>query len=77
MLHLHEGAKGNNGNRGFCRKYFTQIEVRRWHRLPREPVDAPSLEEFKARLDGQPEPVGHWNWVTFKVPSNPSHSVIL
>jgi len=26
--------------------------MRPWHRLPRETVDAPSLEEFKARLDG-------------------------
>jgi len=25
--------------------------VRCWHRLPREVVDAPSLEMFKARLD--------------------------
>ena len=25
--------------------------VRHWHRLPREAVDAPSLEAFKARLD--------------------------
>jgi len=23
-----------------------------WHRLPREVVDAPSLETFKIRLDG-------------------------
>jgi len=26
--------------------------VKHWHRLPREVVDAPSLETFKARLDG-------------------------
>jgi len=26
--------------------------VRQWNRLPREAVDAPSLEAFKVRLDG-------------------------
>jgi len=26
--------------------------VRRWHRLPREVVDAPALKVFKARLEG-------------------------
>ena len=26
--------------------------VSHWNRLPREAVDAPSLEMFKARLDG-------------------------
>jgi len=26
--------------------------VRHWHRLPREGVDAPFAEAFKARLDG-------------------------
>ncbi|KFZ55041.1 hypothetical protein N321_02862, partial [Antrostomus carolinensis] len=34
------------------RKFFTQRLVRHWHRLPREAVDAPSLEAFKARMDG-------------------------
>jgi len=31
---------------------FTMRVVKYWHRLPREAVDAPSLEIFKARLDG-------------------------
>ncbi|KFM00883.1 hypothetical protein AS27_00431, partial [Aptenodytes forsteri] len=33
------------------KKFFTVEVVRHWHRLPREAVDAPSLETFKARLD--------------------------
>ena len=32
-------------------KYLRRV-VRHWHRLPREAVDALSLETFKARLDG-------------------------
>ena len=55
--------------------------------LPRESVGAPSLEAFKARLDGALGSLswwgaalpmaGGWNWVGFKVLSNPSCSVIL
>ena len=33
-------------------KFFTERVVSCWHRLPREAVDALSLEAFKARLDG-------------------------
>jgi len=34
------------------KRFFTMRVVRPWHRLPREAVAAPSLEVFKARLDG-------------------------
>ncbi|KAK4817902.1 LOW QUALITY PROTEIN: hypothetical protein QYF61_002385 [Mycteria americana] len=34
------------------KKFFTMRVVSHWSRLPREAVDAPSLELFKARLDG-------------------------
>jgi len=39
--------------------FFTERAVGCWHRLPREAVDAPSLEVFKARLDGE---LGSLSW---------------
>ena len=33
------------------RQFFTQRVVTHWNRLPKEAVDAPSLQAFKARLD--------------------------
>ena len=33
------------------RKFFTQRVVMHWNRLPKEAVDAPSLEAFSSRLD--------------------------
>ena len=34
------------------RNFLTQKVVMNWNRLPKEVVDAPFLEAFKARLDG-------------------------
>jgi len=33
------------------RTFFTMRVVKHWHRLPREVIDAPSLETFKVGLD--------------------------
>jgi len=55
--------------------------VKHWHRLPREVVDSPSLETFKARLDGALSNLvqlkmslltaGGLGWMTSKGPFQP------
>ncbi|XP_053857127.1 uncharacterized protein LOC128820402 [Vidua macroura] len=42
------------------KKFFLVRVERPWHRVPREAVAAPSLEEFKARLDRAWSNVGQW-----------------
>jgi len=69
------------------RKFFTQRVVMHWNQLPREAVDAPSLEAFKARLDvalgslvwwlATLHIAGGWNWMSIVVLFNPGHSMIL
>ena len=57
------------------------------NRLPKEAVNAPSLEAFKARLDvalgslvwwlATVYTAGDWSWMVIVVLFNPVHSVIL
>ena len=60
-------TRGNNFKLGqgwfrldIRRKFFTQRVVTHWNRLPKEAVDAPSLEAFKARLDVALDSLVQW-----------------
>ena len=68
---------------------LTEIRDRNnhWNRLPKEAVDAPSLQALKARLDvalgslgcwlATLNIAGGWNWMSIVVLCNPGHSVVL
>jgi len=43
-------SDGFKRKEGRFRLFFTMRVVKHWHRLPREVVDAPSLETLKVRL---------------------------
>ena len=69
------------------KKFFSQRVVMHWNRLPKEAVDAPSLEAFKARLDGALGSPG-WRLATLHIagglkldehcgPFQARHSIIL
>ena len=67
--------------------FFTEWVLRYWHRLSREVMEAPSLETFKARLDGALSTCcscryhcllqGSWTRWPLRMPSNRGDSVIL
>jgi len=42
------------------KKFFTMRIVKHWNTLPREILDAPSLEVFRVRQDGTPKHLISW-----------------
>jgi len=65
----------------FRRKFFARRVERHRNRLPKDSVDTPALEVFKASLDVALGNLvwwkGGWNQMIFKVTSNLNHSRIL
>ena len=69
------------------RKFFTQRLVTHWNGLPKEAVDAPSLQAFKARLDVALgslgcwlvtlHTAGGWDWMSTVDLCNPGHFMIV
>ena len=63
------------------KKSFPVRAARRWHRLPGEAMDAPSLAVPKARLDGAGGgvslPLARVRLVIITVPADPNPSVVL
>jgi len=74
-------------NSGTAAVIFCKISIAHWNRLPKEAVDAPSLQAFEARLDVALGSLGcwlvtlhiagGWNGMSTVVLCNPGHSVIL
>ena len=87
-------TRGNGFEVGECRlraatgkRFLTVRLVRHWERLTSEVVTVPSLEAFKARLDGAVSSLvsrevslpaaGGWNEVILEAPSETNHSANL
>ncbi|KAK4818131.1 hypothetical protein QYF61_006730, partial [Mycteria americana] len=59
------------------KKFFTVRVVRHWNRLPREAVDAPSLEVFKARSDGALSNLAYGSVWTYRLKTIDISSMLL